>query len=175
MFEHKYELNIKVINNDVFDYYKNCSMKYNNKYKTHPDSGFDLISPHNTKNTKITNTALIDLGIQCSLTKITYLENGNILKIPSAYYLYPRSSIYKTSYRMANSVGIIDCGYRGNLMAAMDYHESLGRKLDELEIKAGKRYWQICTPTLEPVYSVQIVGKLDGTSRGSGGHGSTGL
>ena len=56
------------------------------------------------------------------MTKIITLENGNILKTPSPYYLFPRSSIYKTRYRLANSVGIIDCGYRGNLMAAMDCH-----------------------------------------------------
>lgn len=176
MFESKYELKIKVINPNVFEYYKKCVDKYNNRYKNHPDSGFDLISPHNTTEThKNSDTALIDLGIQCSLTKTIPLENGNILKVPAPFYLYTRSSIYKTSYRQSNSVGIIDSGYRGNLMAAMDYHENLGRKTDEKEIKAGQRYWQICTPTLEPIYSVQLVSSLDTTYRGSGGHGSTGL
>lgn len=176
MFEHRYELKIKVVNPSVAPYYEKLANQYNNKYKNHPDSGIDLISPSNTVDThNKTNTALIDLGIQCSLTKILQLDNNNVLKTPSAYYLYPRSSIYKTAYRQSNSVGIIDSGYRGNLMAAMDYHESLGRKQNEKEILVGQRYWQICSPTLEPIFSVQIVGKLDDTSRGSGGHGSTGL
>ena len=60
-------------------------------------------------------------------------------------------------------------------MAAMDYHTNLGRKSEEREIKAGNRYWQICTPTLEPIYNVQIVVTLDETHRGGGGHGSTGV
>ena len=34
------------------------------------------------------------------------------------YYLYPRSSISKTPLILANSVGIIDSGYRGNIKAA---------------------------------------------------------
>jgi dUTP pyrophosphatase len=178
MFEHRYELSVKVVNPSVFKYYNDRALQYKNKYKNHPDSGFDLISPHNTVDThNEKNTALIDLGIQCSLTKILSLDNNNnnVLKIPSAYYLYPRSSIYKTSYRQSNNVGIIDSGYRGNLMAAMDYHESLGRKKYEKEIIAGNRYWQICTPTLEPIFNVQIVENLDNTSRGNGGHGSTGV
>jgi len=97
------------------------------------------------------------------------------LKVPSPFYLYTRSSIYKTSYRQSNNVGIIDSGYRGNLMAAMDYHSHLGKKGEDGEIKSGNRYWQICTPTLEPIYNVQIVVSLDDTHRGGGGHGSTGL
>ena len=34
--------------------------------------------------------------------------------------MYPRSSIYKTPLRLANNTGIIDSGYRGNLMGAFD-------------------------------------------------------
>tara|TARA_B100001175_G_scaffold183641_1_gene155987 strand:- start:365 stop:895 length:531 start_codon:yes stop_codon:yes gene_type:complete len=176
MFEHRYELKIKIINKDVYEYYKKCVKNYDNKYKNHPDSGFDLISPYNTTEThKDSDTALIDLGIQCSLTKTIPLENGNVLKSPSPFYLYTRSSIYKTSYRQSNNVGIIDSGYRGNLMAAMDYHTNLGKKGEDGEIKAGNRYWQICTPNLEPIYNVQIVVSLDETHRGGGGHGSTGV
>ena len=36
------------------------------------------------------------------------------------YYLYPRSSIVKTGLRLANSVGIIDAGYRGEIIAVVD-------------------------------------------------------
>ena len=37
-----------------------------------------------------------------------------------SYYLYPRSSIIKTPLRMSNSVGIIDAGYRGNIIGCVD-------------------------------------------------------
>ena len=81
MFEHRYDLKIKIINKDVYEYYKNIVNTYENKYKNHPDSGFDLISPYNTAEThKDGDTALIDWGIQCSLTKTIPLENGNVLK-----------------------------------------------------------------------------------------------
>jgi len=185
MFESRYQLKIKIVNKNVEKYYTNIVKNYNNKYKIHPDSGFDLISPETLNGSMIwpkykSNSFLIDLGIQCSLTKLTTTENGNILKNPTPFYLYPRSSIYKTSYRLANSVGIIDCGYRGNLMAAMDFHANLGVGVEEegpikKDIKAGGRYWQLCAPNLEPLFSIQIVHNLDSTSRGSGGHGSTGL
>ena len=36
------------------------------------------------------------------------------------YLLMPRSSISKTPLRQCNSVGLIDAGYRGEIMAAVD-------------------------------------------------------
>ena len=34
----------------------------------------------------------------------------------SGYYLYPCSSIVKTPFKVANTVGIIDSGYRGEVI-----------------------------------------------------------
>ena len=39
---------------------------------------------------------------------------------PTGYYSYPRSSISKTPLLLANNVGIIDSGYRGNIKVAFD-------------------------------------------------------
>lgn len=134
------------------------------KHNYFPDSGFDVYCPDTWRGRQ---TKLIDTGIQCSLYKIKEKEGGTWSK-PSAYYMYARSSIYKTGYRLANNVGIIDSGYRGNLKAAMDcIHENS-------VLEKGKRYWQLCTPTLEPFDEVVLVDELDDTERGSGGHGSTG-
>ena len=36
------------------------------------------------------------------------------------YLLMPRSSIAKTPLRLSNSIGLIDGGYRGEIMAAVD-------------------------------------------------------
>ena len=85
-----------------------------------------------------------------------------------AYYLFPRSSISKTPLRMANSIGIIDAGYRGEIMAAVD---NTGDK--DYMIVPGQRLFQIVHPTLYP-FSVGVVDELTETDRGDGGFGSTG-
>tara|TARA_B100000674_G_C37912886_1_gene949426 strand:- start:346 stop:852 length:507 start_codon:yes stop_codon:yes gene_type:complete len=141
---------------------KHVDMIKNDEY---PDSGFDIYCK---KTWRGNQTKLIDTGIQCSLYKIDNLGNGNTSSKPSAYYMYARSSIYKTGYRLANNVGIIDSGYRGNLKAAMDCINQ------NSILEKGKRYWQLCTPTLEPFDEIRLVDELDDTKRGNGGHGSTG-
>ena len=84
------------------------------------------------------------------------------------YYLYPRSSLSKTPLRLANSVGIIDSSYRGEIMAAVD---NISEK--DFEIKQGQRLFQLCSPTLEPINYI-ITDNLSETKRGEGGFGSTG-
>ena len=92
--------------------------------------------------------------------------------IPLGYYLYPRSSIVKTGCRLANSVGIIDSGYRGNIGA---YFDVINNNNSIIEKKS--RFVQICHPTLEPfhVIIVQNESDLGTTRRGEGGFGSTGV
>ena len=71
------------------------------------DSGLDLyIIEDQIINPK--ETVRIKLGISC--------ENldGN------SYFLMSRSSISKTPLRLANAVGLIDAGYRGEIMAVVD-------------------------------------------------------
>jgi len=104
---------------------------------------------------------------------------------PCGFYLYPRSSISKTRMRLANSVGIIDAGYRGDLIAAIDtigifgstdiwhiWNETLA------PVKKYDRYFQVCAPDLSPflVHLVETEQELSPpTERGSGGFGSTGV
>ena len=70
---------------------------------------------------------------------------------------------------LVNSVGIIDSGYRGNLMASF-----YNTKDTEVIIKKGDRIVQICMPSLEKNYIIDIQNALDSTARGEGGLGSTG-
>ena len=86
-----------------------------------------------------------------------------------SYYMYPRSSIIKTPLRIANSVGIIDRGYRGNLMACFDNISD-----EDYTIVKGTRLIQICSPYLDSI-SFSLKDNLSETSRGSGGYGSTGV
>jgi dUTP pyrophosphatase len=134
-------------------------------YKNHTsyyegDSGLDLffteevvIPPKSTK--------LINLNIRCE----AFQDKNKTHNI--SYYLYPRSSISKTPLRMANSVGIIDAGYRGPIMAAVDNTSE-----EPYIVKPNQRLFQLCSPTLSPI-SLELTNSLSETSRGSGGFGST--
>jgi dUTPase len=182
MINYKYELLIYITQKDD----KEMLSKYQQKIESNKfqDSGFDIFMPYDgiyylsdTKKSmdKIDGARFLGLGLKCCM-----LKKGE----PCGFYLYPRSSISKTKMRLANSVGIIDAGYRGELIAAVDttgvygsndiYHiwsETIGpiRKFD--------RYFQICAPDLSP-FHVRIVAseaELGATERGSGGFGSTGL
>ena len=75
----------------------------------------------------------------------------------------------KTPLRLANSVGIIDAGYRGTLKAIVD---NIDRE-NGIVIPKGTRLFQICSPTLQPI-TYEVVDSLSETSRGEGGLGSTG-
>ena len=87
-----------------------------------------------------------------------------------SYYMYPRSSVSKTPLRLANSVGIIDSGYRGELVAAFDNTD----RARDYHVKAGTRLVQLCTPTLSNQLSCKVVRELSSSSRGCGALGSTG-
>jgi len=82
--------------------------------------------------------------------------------------LYPRSSIVKTPLRLSNSVGIIDAGYRGNIMAFVD-----NIKGEPFTIEKGTRLFQICGPCLERI-TFEVVHDLSNSQRGESGFGSTG-
>ena len=152
--------------------YMNRITNHNNKIREnkYSDSGFDILMPSNIE-LYSNESVLIDLKIKGVMKKII-----NNIEVPSAYYVYPRSSISKTAMRLANNVGIIDSGYRGNLKAAFDVLPS--KDVKEQTILAKQRLLQICSPTLEPFY-VEYVENIDDldmeTERGDGGFGSTGV
>ena len=89
---------------------------------------------------------------------------------PAGYYSYPRSSISKTPLMLANSVGIIDSGYRGEIIGAFRNLSS-----SNYTIEKHSRLLQICAPDLRPIH-VELVDEpfFNTTERGSGGFGSTG-
>ena len=127
---------------------------------THPDSGFDLFCPRDLT-IPPNETSFIDLGIRCAAYEWPTAS-------PKPFYVYPRSSLSKTSLRLANSVGIIDSGYRGNILAAVDNIWD-----QNFQLRRGTRLFQICAPDLSP-FTVELVDSLDETVRGAGGFGSTG-
>jgi len=124
------------------------------------DSGFDLCMPSDVT-LEPNSTTLIDLGIRCELRS----PKGAVVH---GYYLYPRSSISKTPLRLANSVGIIDAGYRGTVKVAVDNRSNAPYNLSK-----GDRLFQICMPSLAP-FEVVFDAVTTTTERGEGGFGSTG-
>ena len=85
-----------------------------------------------------------------------------------AYYLLPRSSISKTPLRMANSFGLIDGGYRGEIMAAVDNIKDIPYK-----VEIGQRLFQIVAMDGSSI-QFDISDSLSDSARGKGGFGSTG-
>ena len=142
----------------LVEFYQNKIKEHNASYESsHPNSGFDLAAP---------------LSIHAdsdAIVKVDFKVRGAMYEddVPIAYYLYARSSIVKTGFRLANSVGIIDSGYRGNLMAFFDVIKN-----DRIDVY--QRLVQICAPDLKP-FKIELVDSLDDTERGDGGFGSTGV
>jgi dUTP pyrophosphatase len=122
----------------------------------HPgDAGLDLFVLEDIS-IAAGETVPIHLGIQCQPV------DGR------AYFLLPRSSISKTPLRMANSIGLIDGGYRGEIIAACD-----NIKGEPYTARAGDRLFQLVAMDGSPI-TYELRDELTETSRGSGGFGSTG-
>ena len=131
--------------------------------KAHPgDAGFDL--------TAVTAKMCAD-G-----TKLQ-VGFGIAVEIPEGYVglVFPRSSVYKTDCRLANAVGVIDSGYRGELKAVFDFTWKIppGRTT-----YISKRYIEgdrCCQLVIVPVPEVEVqeVTELTPSDRGDGGFGST--
>lgn len=170
----KYKENISK-NNEIVSKYIDDILKTNGSDITF-DAGFDLFTLDN----KIINgqaTELIDYQINCSMKihKIAapYFDENPISSTYCGYYLYPRSSTgLKTPLRLANSVGIIDSGYRGNCKAIITNTSNLN-----FNIESEARYTQLCPPNLSYpciIKEVHDITLLGSSERGIGGFGSTG-
>eukprot|EP00922_Rhytidocystis_sp_ex-Travisia-forbesii_P052927 GHVS01078500.1.p1 GENE.GHVS01078500.1~~GHVS01078500.1.p1 ORF type:complete len:232 (-),score=84.53 GHVS01078500.1:262-957(-) len=84
------------------------------------------------------------------------------------WLLFPRSSISKTPLRLCNSVGVIDGGYRGEIMVVVD-----NIKQTPYTVKVGDRIVQAVAFDGKEM-SFEVVERLDEkTARGAGGFGST--
>ena len=171
----KFLLKIMCEDEDLHNFYKQEAERrkeYEWQNNPHKDAGVDLYCPKN-RSIQPGESTFIHLQIKCALYKKggPPVSNGSDLQwTPSGFYLYPRSSISKTPLRMANSVGIIDSGYRGQIMGAVDHIKHNGERYDVLK---GQRLFQLCAPNLEPM-EIEVVRTLENTRRGEGGFGSTG-
>jgi dUTP pyrophosphatase len=94
---------------------------------------------------------------------------GLAFEIPEGYVglLFPRSSISKTSHFLRNSVGVVDSGYRGEIMFKFGYGSNIK------SYRVGERVGQLI---IMPYPSIEFeeVDSLSDTERGEDGFGSTG-
>jgi dUTP pyrophosphatase len=97
-------------------------------------------------------------------------DTGVRVAPPSGYHIevVPRSSISKSGFMLANSIGIIDESYRGNVMISL-------RKIDHKASNPAlpSRVAQMIVRKTERA-DLRLVDELGATARGEGGFGSTG-
>jgi dUTP pyrophosphatase len=122
------------------------------------DIGLDLPSIDVYKILENTNTVLFDTGIAATPPEGYYLE------------VIPRSSLSKTGWMLANSVGIIDPHYTGNIYIALT---KISEGAIPMEKMIGKCVCQLVLRKAEYA-NVVAVTSLGTTERGDGGFGSTG-
>lgn len=101
---------------------------------------------------------------------ITFAHTGLSMEIPNGYVglIIARSSLCKKGIGLANSVGVIDSDYRGEIMLPLI---SLDGKVHILDY--GTRVAQLLLVHVA-VPVVKIVDHLSETGRGTRGFGSTG-
>jgi deoxyuridine 5'-triphosphate nucleotidohydrolase len=143
------------------------------------DSGYDLTIISEYKRLT-SNTVIYDTGIQ--------------LEIPNGYYveIVPRSSISRSGYMLANNVGIIDQGYRGNLYIALTKIND--ETPDLTDLTDWRLPWKCCQMIVKKqIYSRFVITDvvanaantanaadtdtdivIEKSSRGTGAFGSTG-
>lgn len=117
-----------------------------------------------------------DAGLDITATSVQVSDKfvqygtGISVEIPEGHVglIFPRSSVTKQDLMLKNSVGVIDAGYRGEIMFRFksvkphEMHYEIGDKIGQLIV--------LPIPTMNPVF----VDDLSDTERGDGGFGSTG-
>ncbi len=119
------------------------------------DAGFDLVA------------------IECDFAPggMFVCKTGIAVEIPSGFFgaIFPRSSIRNTPLILSNCVGVIDSGYRGEIVFSFRWVNTA----DGMQYKAGDRIGQLVILPLPEVEFEEVL-VLSDSQRGDGGFGSTG-
>ena len=131
-------------------------------YSKEGDAGMDLTAINISKD---------------NVGNITY-HTGLAIEIPEGYVglLFPRSSVSKKQQFLTNGVGVLDSGYRGEIMAkfkpVMGSYETILELFESNEYQEGDRIVQMIILPY-PQIELEEVEELSDTERGYGGFGST--
>jgi len=166
-------LHIAVQDNNLREKYNALIANHNTNTldRYYPDSGFDLVFPTDVTFDKAFASKFVDFQVK---TEMFYVNAATDTWSNCAYTTHPRSSISKTPLMLANHTGIIDSGYRGNLIGAFRWLNDDVNALS-YNVVQHTRLLQACHPTLCPIYVVLVEdNQLSSSERGAGGFGSTG-
>ena len=124
----------------------------------HPgDAGADLVAAEDVE---------IAAGARAAV------RTGLAVAIPDGYVglVHPRSGLAaRLGVTVLNAPGTVDAGYRGEILVILINHD----RANAVKISRGDRIAQLVVQRVERAV-FQVVDELDDTSRGAGGHGSTG-
>lgn len=123
------------------------------------DAGYDLICAEITQEVGEDGVPVLIYH-----TGLTFeIPDGNV------GLLFNRSSVAKKSITLTNAVGVIDSGYRGEVIAKF--------KLNTLSIpaifKPGEAFAQLVIMPIPEVNLIEVASELSNSERGEGGFGST--
>jgi len=128
------------------------------KYALDGDAGMDIVA--------------VDKSCE-GIDLVTY-RTGLAFEIPKGYFMliFPRSNISKKDLILSNSVGVLDSGYRGELL--LKFKTTGGKECGiGNEYQIGDRIGQIIIIPY-PGIEFDEVNELSDTARGEGGFGSSG-
>ena len=122
------------------------------KYANEGDAGMDVIA---------VDRVITDKYVQ--------YHTGLSFEMPEGYgcFIFPRSSISKKDLVLCNSVGILDSGYRGELLLRF---QKMGDDIYDIGDKIGQI---VILP--HPIVEFKEVEEMKDSVRGEGGFGSTGV
>lgn len=122
-----------------------------------------------------------DAGLDLTAAELEVTPEGMVigytglaLEIPEGYVglLFPRSSISKYDLSLTNCVGVIDSGYRGEVIVKFR-----NTRIDEQYAKIYSKGDRVAQLIVMPYPKITLVEtqELSRTERGEGGFGSTGI
>ena len=123
------------------------------------DAGFDLTATSITTNIN-----------ECGQLMLIY-HTDIAVEIPEGHVglLFPRSSVYKKSLAQTNSVGVVDSGYRGEIMVIFKTTTDVIPAV----YKEGERFAQLVIVPIPTLDLVEVETLSEG-DRDTDGFGSTG-
>lgn len=123
-----------------------------------------------------------DAGMDLTATTKTFDDNNNVvygtglaIEIPQGYVglLFPRSSNAKTDLYLTNHVGVVDSGYRGEIMFKFRKSDCTKNFQEARLYDVGERVGQLIVIPY-PSIEFEEVEELSNSERGTGGFGSSG-
>ena len=105
--------------------------------------------------------------------KCLVYSTGLAFEIPRGYVglLFPRSSIFKKTLWLTNSVGVLDADYRGEVLFKYGLRWNTREEAELYNV--GDRIGQLVVVPIPEVAFIEAE-TLSETKRGAGGYGSTG-